>query len=560
MNASPSSSSSRPGPSSGLARVLQDLSRRVLALAWARGLALLALIFLGAALVRGALDYWLQLAWPVRAVFLAADLALASWVGWRHFLSPWRRRLGPEGAALRLQAAFPSLGSRLIAAVQLPAQAADGRASAEIVGHVVEDAERRLGELPWREAAPVRPTVRPVGSAVAVALLFVFAWVAFADPAPQLLRRVWLSTEAAYTRTRLAVEPGDVDIALGAPVALLARTGGALPASATFELRASGGDSRFVPVERDAARPGEFPLPIDNVRQTFRYRVTAGDARSPWRTVRVLPPPVLDSLTFTIEPPAYTGLPVVRTDGDVLEVPAGSTLRVEGRALDALDSARIELWNSAADAEPAATLPTDLAPPDRFTGLVPGDSLPGALSVRLRGTNGMVSQDDARRRLRLVPDLPPLVELSAYPPDGALAVPTQPLRLRGRIADDHGVTSLVLRWRLERPGQDALEGAHPLDLPMTPVRLADFEADQSLDPRALPGSTLVWWLEATDQYPHRDAPAATPRRSLRLVTPEEKIAATFEQVRAQSALLDELGRAQDALGESLGRSLQTRQP
>ncbi|MFH1497598.1 MAG: hypothetical protein ABII82_07205, partial [Verrucomicrobiota bacterium] len=140
-----------------LAAALSAFARRDLALAWTGGVARLALLFLAAAFVRGLLDYWLQLAWFVRAAFLAVDLAIAGWIIRNHLWLPWSRRLRDATAALRLQRAFPELGSHLIAAVQLPAQAADGRASPEIVARVVDQADARMARLDWREAAPARP-------------------------------------------------------------------------------------------------------------------------------------------------------------------------------------------------------------------------------------------------------------------------------------------------------------------------------------------------------------------------------------------------------------------
>lgn len=544
-----------------LVGALRAFARRELTLALTGGVARVALLFLAAAFVRGLLDYWLQLSWFVRAAFLAADLAIAGWIVRNHLWRPWQRRLRDATAALRLQRAFPALGSHLIAAVQLPAQVADGRASPEIVASVVSDADERLARIDWREAAPARPAIRLAGPAIALLAAGIACCIYFSDTAPLILRRVWLSTEAPFTRTKLVVEPGDADVALGASVTLRARTSGVIPDEAVFEVRGEEGGTRAFNAAATGDTPGEFPLPIDNVQQSFRYRVLAGDARGDWHRISVLLPPVLADLAVTIEPPAYTGLPVTTATDDVLNVPAGSTLRLAGRATGPLKDAHVALWNSAGDEAPATLLPLSVDDA-AFTGGVPADSLPAAISIRLHSDNGLFSQNDTRLRLRLIPDQRPVIVLTSAPADNALATATQSLSLAGQVADDYGVTGLRLCWQLTLPDSaEPLLESQELDLPVAPPRQARFDVTLPIDRRAVPGTTLTWWLEAGDQNLFNPGPAATPKQTIRIVTPEEKVAATLEQVREQSSAIDEISRAQDALSEALGRTIEkTQQP
>ncbi|MFH1499577.1 MAG: DUF4175 family protein, partial [Verrucomicrobiota bacterium] len=313
-----------------------------------------------------------------------------------------------------------------------------------------------------------RPAARLAAPALALLAAGAVICSLIPDTAPLLLRRVWLSAEAPFTRTKLVVEPGDADVALGASVTLLARTSGAIPDRAVFEVRGEEGGIRTFDAAPSAEAAGAFPLPIDNVQQSFRYRVLAGDARGAWHTINVLLPPVLADLAVTIEPPAYTGLPVTTATGDVLNVPAGSTLRLAGRAAGPLQDAHVALWNSVGDAAPATSLP--LAVDDTaFSGMVPADSLPAAISIRLHADNGLYSQNDTRLRLRLIPDQRPVIALTSAPADGALATPTQNLRLAGQAADDYGVTHLSLRWELLLPeAPEPLVESQDIELPAAP--------------------------------------------------------------------------------------------
>lgn len=538
-----------------LSAPLSGFARRVLVLAWLGGAARLLLLFLAAALVRGQLDYWLQLSWPVRAIFLAADLGIAAWIARAHLWLPWKHRLDDARAALRLQKAFPVLGSHLIAAVQLPRQVAEGRASASLVERAVHEAGERLAVVAWRDAAPARPVVRWWLPVLGASVLAGVALALRPDAAPLVLRRVWLSTEAPFSRTRLEVSPGDTLVALGSPFAVTARAAGEIPAEAVVEIRSDSGEPRSITLASAPETPGLFTLAIDNVQLRFRYRVLAGDARSPWHDVTVSPPPVMSAVSIVIEPPAYTGLPSVTADGDTLQVPAGSTLRLSGRAASDLAAASIDLWDNPSDSEPAATLPLTASGSD-FSGVIPPDQLAGAFSIRLAGRDGFSSQNDTRFRLDLQADRPPVIELASAPDEGALATATQSLRLRGRVADDYGVAGLVLRWKIEREGADPAEGESPVELSASLPRQSAFSAELPLAERVAPGATLSWWLEARDQNPY-GAPSVLESRALRIVTPEEKVADTLDKVRDRSAVLDDIGRAQDSISESLGQSLES---
>lgn len=534
---------------------LRGLAARVLLLAWLGGLARLLLLFLAAALVRGQLDYWLQLSWGVRAAFLAADLGVAGWIVRHHLWLPWEHRLDDARAALRLQKAFPLLGSHLIAAVQLPRQVAEGRASASLVERALQEAGERLALVKWREAAPARPVARWWPPVVGAAALAGVALALRPDAAPLVLRRVWLSTEAPFSRTRLELSPGDAAIALGAPFAIAARASGDIPAEAVIEIRSEAGGPRTFTLTAAPGTPGVFTLAIENIQQRFRYRALAGDARSPWHEVSVSTPPVIESLGIVIEPPAYTGLPSLTANGDTLQVPAGSTLRLSGRSASALAAASVDLWDNPGDASPAATLPLSTSD-SAFSGVIPPDQLAGAFSIRLAGRDGFSSQNDTRFRLDIQADRPPVIELLSSPDDGALATAAQILRLNGRVADDYGVTNLALRWKIEREGAEAIEGEAPVALSSELPRQSTFSAELPLAERVSAGSTLTWRLEARDQNPF-GAPTVLEPRALRIVTPEEKVADTLDKVRNRSTALDDISRAQDALSESLGQSLES---
>jgi len=554
-------------PPASLLGVLRALARRDLALAWTAGACRILAFFLGFGVLRCLFDFWVQLDWVVRAVFLAIDLAIIVWIGRRRLWRPWKRRLSVEGAALRLERVFPVLGSRVIAAVQLPRQLAHGNLSSELVGVVVRDADGTLAALPWRKAAPGRSAWRWLGLFAAIAVVAGGLFALRPETAAVLARRWLLSSEPAVTRTHLALAQTDLRIALGSPVTLGATATGAVPKQAIFEMTPASGEPRTFPVGADAAHPGVFSLRMDNVRQSFRYRVLAGDARSPWHEVETLPAPSLLDLRFVVSPPAYTGLPENHIGPDEeLVVPAGSVVRVEGRSSLPLKSARIVAWPAPQETAGPASAPLKLAP-DRlaFSGGLTLAAPVAALTLPLDAANGVPSQDDTRHPVRFVPDVAPTVDITAGPPDGESDTADALIGIKGRATDDYGISALALCWEITVAKGKPQPGRRELPVPAPSARRADFSA--LLTPGAAPagtpaaaglstgpGASVVWWLEATDNapVPHH---FATPRRTLHVVTADEKLTLMMARLREGMGELDDVGRHLERVNESLGRLL-----
>lgn len=551
-----------------LAGTLRALARRDLAVAWLSGLGRIAALILGLGVARCLIDLWVQLDWIVRAVFLAIDLGIAGWLGYRHLWRPWKKRLGTETAALRLERVFPVLDSRIIAAVQLPRQMAREAISSELVGAVVRDAAATLAGLRWRDAAPARPALRWLG--LALGFTVIGAGLAALQPADAavLARRWLLSREPAVTRTKLTLAQQDLQVPRGTPVSLGATAAGVIPKQVVFEVKPSSGDARTFPVEAAADTPGAFTLKIDNIQQSFRYRVRAGDARSEWHEVATLPTPALLEPRFTIVPPAYTGLPSARVEGDALVVPAGSTVRIEGRSSLALTAAQAALWSDLQAAQPAATADLKLgASALSFSGEIVVNQPAAALTIPLTSTNGLASQADTRLPLRYIPDAAPVAEYTAAPADNELTTVNATFRVRGRASDDYGVARAAFCWEVARKDKDAPPASGRLDLPLPAAagRRADFtvtvatgaapaDAPDAIPLTVSPGDIISWWVEIADNAP---APSsfASPRRSVRVVTPDEKISEIMTRLREGMGELDDVSRRQEQIGDALGRLL-----
>mgnify|MGYP001197130572 CR=1 FL=1 len=565
MSAAPDITPDPVAVPASLLGTLRALARRELCLAVGAGAARILALLLALGLARCLFDLWVQLDWVVRLVFLLIDLALAVWLARRWCWSAWRRRLDIPRAALRLERVFPALGTRLIAAVQLPAQISRDNLSPELVAGIVSEADSVLATLPWREAAPARPALRAFAALAAV--LVVAGGLAALNPegAGILARRWLLSTEPALTRTRLALAQQDLRVAIGSPVRLEATATGVVPRRAVFEIRPEKGAAREFPVDASIETPGAFALTIASAREGFRYRVRAGDARSAWHEVEVLPAPTARDLVWTLRPPAYTGLSerALEPDGEII-APEGSTLLVRGMSALPLRSAALARW-PALDAKEGAVSTTLTLKPDglSFSGEATLAPPAAALSLPLVSRDGVPSQDDTRRPVRILPDAAPVINLRAAPADEDSATAADALLVAGVVEDDYGLGTLTLHWEIAIAAGAPQTGLKPLEIRSTgpAARRADFAIrlaigsaevdDPALAPVPAPsGAKLTWWIEATDNAPapHRQS---TPRRTVRIVTPDEKLSELMTRLREGMGALDDVSRSIERANDRL---------
>ena len=106
-------------PSPALAEQLGAVRQKHLFVQCGGGVAL-ALGALALALMAGALlDWWIELPWAVRALLLAADIALVGYILWNYVVVPYQEQPDDDSVALVVEKGKPEFRSRLIASLQL---------------------------------------------------------------------------------------------------------------------------------------------------------------------------------------------------------------------------------------------------------------------------------------------------------------------------------------------------------------------------------------------------------------------------------------------------------
>lgn len=265
-------------------------------------------------------------------------------------------------------------------------------------------------------------------------------------------------------------------------------------------------------------------------------RFEAGGRSSDTVQIAVLLPVFLGSLQVTADYPEYLGLEpeVLPLGGDTLLLPEGTRLLTEGLASGPLGSAA---WVSAQGRRELAVAG------ERFRGEFRATA-DGQWQLELAtAQGGPVAGADAGLAVRIVPDLPPVVEIPSPGLDTLLAAGEQvPLVVDAR--DDHGLSRVSLRWRRAAGPEEERD----LDLPAEgPDRVL---LGSVLDLAALePGDTLRYYAVARDNSP---AGQAGRSREMLVVRP------TREEMReVQREAAGGLGDQLDSLAQA-SRELERR--
>ncbi len=445
----------------------------------------MALTICGAALMAGALlwsvallERWLIMREPT-ALTVVAALALGS-VGMGLVALFWAARGTPrvEHLARDYEARHPELMDALNCAVDVEALAPSQRRVFE--RGVIDHVHAALADAPL-EAQLLGGWRRPL------------CWILTGICAVALLGTVWqtrIVRKAGFAfhdvrtgmSSGLEVAPGSVDLPEGSDVAVTARIH-RWDGDPAIEIEDADGRRRYPMHARDDRRD----VTLYGVNATTRYRVVTPSLRSPWHTVTVYRPPVMQSFQLEIIPPEYTGLPTDEVD------PMREIAALEGsgaRFTVGVDPGVKAFLDLDGHDQPVALLPSTEG--ERQARIV----LETPIDYRIRLTDTADREIIALSgRISTYPDAPPLVDAIEPARDLAIA-PDSTLRLRARAGDDFGLAAVTLVYRISGGPRNDIR-LHRRATPPT----RDIEVQYDLDPQALAandGDVISYFFTATD--------------------------------------------------------------
>jgi hypothetical protein len=385
------------------------------------------------------------------------------------------------------------------------------------------DAVRALAREPLDDVIPqdsVRTAWLRAGAVGALVLLVLAAWV---DPA-------WRAAGVAGAflwpgRVTLDVWPGDVRVAPGQPVEIVARTGvsGLVPEMTI----AAGGRSRRLAME---ARGDRFVTRFDSVPGTFTYRVSAGASTSAEYRVTLLEAPRLEGIDLRYEFPAYTKLqPREEKDGGDIYAPAGTRVHLTVRASAATASGAIVLGDRRVALQPGSAGPLTATLP------ISGD---GSYRVALTSHDGLSAPGETEYFIRVLDDRPPDVRI-LRPASDRQVTPLEEVTVEARADDDYGIDAFDLVYSV----RGGVTRSVPFSGDRTPLTATGRHTLYLEDLDVSPGDFVTYYARARDVGRGKRSSEARSDIYFLEVTPfHQEFAAAQSQAMAQGG-----GRSMDDL-------------
>jgi hypothetical protein len=451
---------------------------------------------------------------------------LRGWTDPRTLSAEMERRAGIPAGSLRAQ----------IELDRSPPAGVSGSLIRAGAARILGPLDRSPSELSGEPGAVLGRVLRwtSVGTGAVLLLL-----VGLAALSPDRARVAWggllnpSAVLAAGTLGPLSLEPGDTALPRGSVPEIRVGAPGRVEVVLHWQAVGEPLQSRTLDVDEGTAL-GRLP-PLES---PVTYWASAADgARTGEALLRPDDPLLLSDLTLQLEFPAYTGLPTETFHGPPgdLQVPEGTTVRVEGRMDGPGDEVRLR---SEAGGNVAMRLPVA---DGRFRG--------GWRPVRSQVLRWEVDAEEEHAvlpppfALTVEPDRPPEVALPIPGGDGELPVSLR-LPLLLEASDDHGLawveveaTRVTTRGGAEEPVTDQIPLEGRRDVSLRPVLdVSDWDLR--------PGDYVVLRARAVDNSP-REQEALTPEYRLRVPGAAAMREAARDRIEQAGDRVEELARRAD---------------
>ena len=424
-------------------------------------------------------------------IWTSASLGLLTWLVVWPWLYGWIHRSRYHQIARFVTHEKPSLQNRIICLLEL----CNGKAShapQSLIDHAVKTLDQEVSHMPlireinWRDTLSwSRFLVIPMGLLIVLVLAapqgFKHASVRLFSPGVMFERPTPFS---------LHVTPGDAHITKGDSIVVIAEAYGIqLPELVTFEVGIPAETSvHSYQVKVDSL--GRFIHQEKNVRFPLRYRVVSGAVSSRWYQISIVDRPVLRTLSVTLDPPSYSGLPTQQ-----LPLGTGHITALQGTR------ARIKISSSIPDSRAWIFIDDD------SLDIIVNESV-GTIEIH-RETNYQIlleSPDGVRNLDPITYSITPI--LDRYPSvtivspssnadmDFELLVP-----LMTRVQDDFGFSRFTLSWRLsESRFGDTMESYESFDLPLpsTPETQYLWDLNTTTELDIVPGDVISYYVTIWD--------------------------------------------------------------
>ncbi len=440
------------------------------------------------------LDWLVEMPVWGRVALLGVVVGVSFVQAWR---AGWRlvRPFNPAHTALQIEKQLGGLESLLVSAVQLRSTQPGVGASEALAERVLKQAEVTVSGLKLDAVVSLQSLRRPAVLAVAVVLFLSVLSLNYGTLLSAGAGRIFTPwrTIAYPTRTHLEMPKGSLVVQEGFPAKITARVSGVIPRQAKIALRTGKGAARVRTID---IVKGTCGYTIDTAFRSFEYRLMAGDARSEWYEVKVIPSPAIERVAVKLEYPAYTERPTETVEALTLTVPETTKISWVLKLDQAVKAATLNLPDE-------KSVPMEISADGRTVSFQQNATESLAYGFTWVEKEHGFAYTSPSHYLQVAPDQPPTVELTA-PQSNVYATLGRKLDLAFRGRDDHGIAESVIAYRVDKTEETKVpfKPAVPVDGQELPI---DWDYRTVLPDLAV-GQTVSLAIEVVDRYPGAEGP------------------------------------------------------
>lgn len=541
------------GDSKTLIRKLRLLGNRLAYVNAGAELCRLFIILIAIISIQLLLDWWLDLNFAVRTGFLAIDLILLAWFLYYKVLINLIHKKDDEDLALLVEKHFPIFKDRLISSIQLAKIKPDQEGvSSVLLKSLIRETEQIAQPINFNSIVDTKPLARLGILAALCAMLSIVLCISNSDTVIPLIKRLALFNEEIPRKTKVEVLTGDKIIGRGDSILISAKASGIIPSAGELIISYESGRSAKYLLEKDKTDKNLFVRELENVQDSFKYRVKIFDGVSKYYTVKVVSRPQVAFIECIEQFPKYTGLtPVQRKPGD-LGLLAGSILHLKITATKEIKSAFIHL--AGLETNIAGLINTTNRKQINASIKIPTNKLVG-FSINLIDDFGISSKDQTLYRIDILPDKPPGVKIVYPERREELYTRLARVFIGFEASDDYGLSAVKLHYKIE-DNNKSTENVIDFDLgnePQNNIRRRYEWNLSSLVPPPQEGTTIEYWLEVVDNNNETGPGIGFSERFIaKIVSEAEKRADLMNRVTEYIGNLENVATEQERLSKSLG--------
>jgi hypothetical protein len=338
------------GLPSSVAKKLRAIQRRAVGFTFLRGTILAGTVLLAAMLAAMLIDWsvgWFNSTARYAATVLALGAAAAALVIW--CARPLLHRRTIVSTARDVDQSLPQLEERWSTVTELSqnTDAPEVRGSEAMIRKVASEAELASDNITPEKVVSSRPVMLASRwLAGAVAVLLILCAINFTQTR-LLAQRFWMPGKN-ISLTQVSASPVTGWVPKGEALTLNATVKGRVPKTgATLLLRNERGLEKTVAMTGKTGAPGAFQHAIEEVTDSFEYRVRSGDGQTPFQKIGAVDRPKISEVKLKVTPPAYSKLPREEKPAlpSAIRVLEGSDVEVSFRSDQPLDRMLLDFGN-----------------------------------------------------------------------------------------------------------------------------------------------------------------------------------------------------------------------